>query len=85
MERYEEIRRTFLDRNQGVAMWGFAVLRTKGMTNWAKVWREYGQSNVKHMKPRLRASSASRLPPASEEVVMLLAGMVWAIQQEEVS
>ena len=66
-------------------MWGFAVLRTKGMTAWAEAWREYGQNNVKYMQSRLPVSAVSRLPPASEEVVMLLAAMVWAIQQEEIS
>lgn len=85
VEHYEEIRRAFLDRHQEVAIWGFVVLRTKGMTAWAKAWREYSQGNVKHMQPRHPASAVSRLPPASEEVVMLLAAMVWAIQQEEVS
>lgn len=85
VEHYEKIRRTFLDRHQRVAMWGFVVLRTKGMTAWAEAWREYGQSNVKHMQSRPPASDVSRLPPASEEVVMLLAAMVWAIQQEEVA
>jgi hypothetical protein len=85
VKHYEEIRRTFLDRHQGLAMWGFAVLRTKGMTAWVMAWREYSQGNLKHMQPRHPAAAVSRLPPASEEVVMLLAAMVWAVQKEEVS
>lgn len=82
VDRYEEIRRALLDRHQGGAMWGLSVLRTKGMAAWARSWREYGESYAKPMPLRPIRSVSSHLSPNSEEVVRVLAGMVWAIQEE---
>lgn len=66
-------------------MWGFVVLRTKGMAAWARSWLEYSQGGVKHRPPEPSVSViSSHLPPNSEEVVRVLAGMVWAIQEEAV-
>jgi hypothetical protein len=84
VERYEEIRRTSSDRLPRVTVWGIAVLRTKGMAAWARSWREYGEGEG-HMPPRMPTSVASSLSPNTEEVVRVLAGMVWAIQEEAVS
>ena len=84
-ERYERMRGALLDREQPVAIWGFAVLRTKGMGAWVKSWQEYGQDKAKHRSARLPEAAGSRLSPASEEVVQVLAEMVWAIHQEAVS
>jgi hypothetical protein len=83
VDRYEEIRRTLLARHQGVMMWGLVVLRTKGMAAWARSWQEYGEGGVTHM-PSEPAATSSHLPPNGEEVVRVLAGMVWAIQEEAV-
>jgi hypothetical protein len=84
IEHYEEIRRTSSDRHQGVAVWGLAVLRTKGMAAWVKSWGEYGEGGQRHMPPRQPTSVALNLSPNTEEVVRVLAGMVWAIQKEAV-
>jgi hypothetical protein len=84
VERYEEIRWTFLDRSQAVTMWGLAVLRTKGMAAWARSWREYGEAGVKNVPPATPVSAASRLSPSTEEVVRVLAAMLWALQEETV-
>jgi hypothetical protein len=84
-ERYEQIRRTFLGRQQPVAMWGLAVLRTRGMAAWVKSWREYGGGEVKHRSAGSLEPAASHLLPGSEEVVRVLAEMVWAIHEEAVS
>jgi len=84
VEHYEEIRRTFSDRHHGVAVWGLAVLRTKGMAAWVRSWREYGGGGERYMPRRLPTSVASNLSPNTEEMVGVLAGMVWAIQEEAV-
>jgi hypothetical protein len=73
-----------LDRRQTVAMWGLVVLRTKGMAAWIRSWREYSNGGVRHMPPRPSTSTASQLSPGNEEVVRVLAGMVWAIHKEAV-
>jgi hypothetical protein len=84
-ERYEQIRRTLLGRQQPVAMWGLAVLRTRGMAAWAKSWREYGEGDVKRRLSEPLEPASSRLSRGSEEVVRVLAEMVWAIHEEAVS
>ena len=84
-DRYEELRQRALGRQPRGMMWGLAVLSTKGMAAWARSWREYSEGGVKHMPSEPSVSAASshlHLPPNSEEVVRVLAGMVWAIQQE---
>lgn len=84
-ERYEQIRRALLGRQQPEAMWGLAVLRTRGMAAWVKLWREYGEGEVKHRPAGSLELAASRLSPENEEVVRVLAEMVWAIHEEAVS
>ena len=82
VERYEEIRRTFFERHQGVSIWGLVVLRTKGMVAWARLWREHEEGDVKHTHHGPSVSTTPILPSCSDEVVRVLAGMVWAIQEE---
>lgn len=81
VDRYEEIRRTLLDRQRAVTMWGLAVLRTRGMAAWARLWWEHSEGRSKHV-PSEPSVAPSHLPANSEEVVRLLAGMLWAIQEE---
>lgn len=83
VDRYEEIRRTFFGRHQGTIKWGLVVLRTKGMAAWARSWQEYCEGGVRHTPSVPSVSTASlHFPSNSEEVVRVLAGMVWAIQEE---
>ena len=85
MDRYEQIRQAFLERHQSVAMWGLAVLKTKGMATWVTSWRQYEEGDPKRVlsKPPVTTVS-SHLPANSEEVVRVLASMVWAIEKEAV-
>lgn len=85
MDRYEQIRRAFLDRHQAVTMWGLAVLKTKGMAAWTRSWRQYSESAAGQMpfEPSVTVAS-SHLPANSEEVVRVLASMVWAVEKEAV-
>ena len=80
-ECYEELRQGALGRHPGGRMWGLVVLRTKGMALWAKSWREYA-GGVPHMSIKESASSASPLSSTGDEVVRVLAGMVWALRKE---
>lgn len=84
VDRYEEIRRALLGRHRAVTMWGQAVLRTRGMTAWARLWWEHGEGRSRPA-PSEPSVAPSHLPANSEEVVRLLAGMVWAIQEEALS
>jgi hypothetical protein len=79
-ERYEELRQGALGRHLGGMMWGLVVLRTKGMASWARSWQEYGGGGVPHRA--LSGSSLSPLSSTGEEVVRVLAGMVWALRKE---
>ena len=81
-QRYEELRQRALDRHQGGTMWGLVVLRTKGMALWARSWQEYGGDSIPHRPLKESAPSASPLSLIDEEVVRVLAGMVWALQKE---
>ena len=83
MDRYEQIRQALIDKRQSVAMWGLAVLKTKGMAAWATSWRQYEEGGTKQVlsKPPVTTVS-SHLPTNSEEVVRVLASMVWAIEKE---
>lgn len=85
MDRYEQIRRTFLGRHQAVTMWGLVVLKTKGMAAWIKSWRQYSEGGAKQIpfEPPVTVAS-SHLPANSEEVVRVLASMVWAVEKEAV-
>jgi hypothetical protein len=84
IERYEQIRRALLTRQQPVAMWGLAVLRTRGMAAWVRLWREYGEGDVRHRIAEPVEPASSRLSRRSEEVVRVLTEMVWAVHEEVV-
>lgn len=81
VDKYEDLRRTLLSRHRGVMMWGLVVLKTKGMAAWVRSWQQYGEGGI---KPRISepAVTSSHLSPNGEEVVRVLAGMIWAIQEE---
>jgi hypothetical protein len=66
-------------------MWGLAILKTKGMAAWTRSWRQYSDGGTQQMpsEPPVTAAS-SHLPANSEEVVRVLASMVWAIEKEAV-
>lgn len=82
-ERYEELRQGALGQHRKGTMWGLVVFRTKGMASWARSWQEYGGGGVvPHMPLKESAPSASALPLIGDEVVRVLAGMVWALQKE---
>jgi hypothetical protein len=81
-ERYEELRQGALGRHPGGRMWGLVVLRTKGMALWARSWQEYAGGGVPPMPLKEAASSASPLSSTGDEVVRVLAGMVWALRKE---
>jgi hypothetical protein len=81
-DHYEELRQRALDRQPREMLWGLAVLSTKGMAAWARSWREYGEGSAKYLPPRAIRSVASQPSANSEELVRVLAGMVWAIQEE---
>lgn len=52
------------------------------MASWARSWQEYGGGGVPHMPWKESAPSASPLSLIGDEVVWVLAGMVWALQKE---
>jgi hypothetical protein len=63
-------------------MWGLVVLRRKGMAWWARSWQEYAGGDVPPMPIKESTSSASPLSSTGDEVVRVLAGMVWALRKE---
>ena len=81
-ERYEELRQRALGRHPGGMIWGLVVLRTKGMASWARAWQEYSDDNMPHMPAKGASPSSSPLLSTGDEVVKVLAGMVWAFQKE---
>ena len=82
-ERYEELRQIALGRHPGGMIWGLVVLRTKGMASWARSWQEHVQGAVPLRTSKGPALSASPLSSTGDELVRVLAGMVWAFQKEE--
>lgn len=83
IERYEGLRRECLDRGTRGAReaWGLGVLMARGMAAWATTWTRCVEAAPAAAPP---PSTPARLPPprACEEVVRVLAGMVWALQKE---
>jgi hypothetical protein len=82
VDHYEEIRRVFYERHHAVIMWGLVVLRTKGMAAWARTWRQYGECGAGHISPLPPPRTTSHVPAKSEDLVRVLAEMVWAIHEE---
>jgi hypothetical protein len=72
-ERYEELRQGAFGRHPG---------GTKGMALWARSWQEYIGGGVSHRPLKETASSTSPLSSTGDEVVRVLAGMVWALRKE---
>ena len=81
-EHYEELRQRALGRQSSGVIWGLVVLRTKGMASWARVWLEFTEGGIAHMPQKKSAPSACCLPSCGEEVVQVLAAMVWALRKE---
>jgi hypothetical protein len=82
-ERYEELRKTALGLHPGGMMWGLVVLKTKGMASWARSWQEHTQGAVPLRTSKGPDPGASPLSSTGDELVRVLAGMVWAFQREE--
>lgn len=88
IERYEALRREGLarDREPVRGTWGLAILLTRGMAEWASVWACCAQAppEAGRWAECQGPAQPDPLPTPSgcEEVVRVLAGMVWAIQQE---
>ena len=76
-ERYEELRKRALGRRQEGMVWGLVVLRTKGIASWARAWQEYAEDVPS------KASSVSPFSSTSDDMVRVLAGMVWAVNKED--
>lgn len=76
-ERYEELRKRALGRHAEGMIWGLIVLRTKGIASWARAWQEYAEDVPS------KVSSAPPLSSTSDDMVRLLAGMVWAVDKED--
>jgi hypothetical protein len=81
-EHYEELRQRALGQPSSGVIWGLVVLRTKGMASWARVWLEFAAGGSAHMPQKQSAPNASCLPLLSDDVVQVLAGMVWALRKE---
>jgi len=81
-EHYEELRQRALGRQSSGVIWGLVVLRTKGMASWTRLWLEFAEGGIGHMPQKKSAPSACCLASAGDEVVQVLAGMVWALQKE---
>jgi len=81
-ELYEELRQRALGRHSGGMMWGLVVLRTKGMASWARSWQEHTESNMPHIPANESSPCSSLHLSTGDEVVQVLAGMVWAFQKE---
>jgi hypothetical protein len=77
---YEELRHLAVDRSAGRMGWGLIVLKTQGMAAWARAWQEHGPGPA----PQLPSNrpNPTLIPSSGEELVQVLAGMVWAVQQE---
>lgn len=81
-EHYEALRQRALDRQAEGMMWGLVVLRTRGMASWARTWQEYAGGGVSLRPLKESAPSASPLSSTGDEMVRVLAGMVWALRKE---
>jgi hypothetical protein len=80
IEHYEGLRQTALGRQSVGVIWGLFVLRTKGMASWVKSWHKYAGGNIP--SPKESVKSAPCLPSPGDEVVQVLAGMVWSLHKE---
>jgi len=84
VQHYEEIRQVGMSRQYGESRWGLAVLQAKGMSAWTRSWQEYGTGGPQCVQSRNSAPTDLVLPQATDEIVLVIAGMVWAVQEEAV-
>lgn len=84
VQRYEEIRQVGMSRHYGETRWGLAVLQAKGMAAWTRSWQDYGAGGLQWVQPRNSAPTERVIPQATDEIVLVIAGMVWAVQEETV-
>lgn len=86
IERYEALRGEGLARGREPVRgtWGLAILLTRGMAEWASVWVHCAEATSEAVRQVERQAQPDTLPTpvGCEEVVRVLAGMVWAIQKE---
>jgi len=78
---YEELRHLAVGRHAGRVSWGLVVLRTKGMAAWARTWQEHSPGPGPQ-KPSNRPNP-TLFPSSGEELVQVLAGMIWSFQGED--
>jgi hypothetical protein len=74
MERYEELRQGALGGRANIG-WGLVVLKTRGMALWVR------SARLSDTPPEGKTVSVSPRP-AGDEVVGLLAGMIWTLEKE---
>ena len=82
IEHYEELRQRALGRQSAGVIWGLVVLRTKGMASWVRSWQKHAEGDMP--SPKESVLNVSCLPSPGDEVVQVLAGMVWALQKETI-
>jgi hypothetical protein len=78
---YEELRHLAVGRHADRVSWGLVVLKTKGMAAWARTWQEHGPGPVP-LKPSPRPNP-NLFSSSGEELVQVLAGMIWSFQRED--
>jgi hypothetical protein len=81
MACYEELRHLAVGRHAGRMGWGLVVLKTKGMAAWARTWQEHGPGPAPQMVSNKPAPTL--FPSSGEELVQVLAGMIWSFQRED--
>lgn len=86
IDHYEALRCECLTRGRQPVRgaWGLAILLTRGMAEWASVWARCTEATPETGRRAERREEPDMLPTpiGCEEVVRVLAGMVWAIQKE---
>lgn len=86
IERYEALRRECAARGREPVRgaWGIGILLARGMAEWASVWARCPEAASEAGQQAERQAQPDTLPApiGCEEVVRVLAGMVWAIQKE---
>lgn len=86
IERYEALRREGVARGREPVRgaWGIGILLARGMAEWANTWVRSLEIAPATERSVDRQTEPGRLPAPSgcEEVVRVVAGMVWAIQKE---
>lgn len=86
IERYEALRRECVARGREPVRgaWGIGILLARGMAEWANTWARCMEVAPEMERSVDRQEEPGRLPApiGCEEVVRVLAGMVWAIQKE---